>query len=324
MNMLAAYYSRACDSRELFDDLSISRDENYLKRLNQYDVIYVNMQKLQNISNGIEEMLCLLEYFVMKELEDCYPEIKYDKDFGLSYCLSTVYHETDRQFVFLIDDWDCVMRECREKEEYKRYLYFLTGLLKDQDYVALAYMTGILPIKKTADALSLDMFDEYPMCGYGRKQPFTGFTQMETEALCRNFGLNASEMKAWYGGYDFDGTELYCPKSVVCSIAERKYKNYQTGLKPLESLKSYISLDFDGLRNSFEKRNSFENMLAGQEVKVETRTFLNDMANLKNKDDVLTLLIYLGFLGYHQERKTVYIPNKEIYEMFAACMRIIY
>ena len=286
--------------------------------LNQYDVIYVNMQELQNNSNGIEEMLCLLEHFVMKELENYYPEITYDKDFGLSYCLSTVYHETDRQFVFLIDDWDCVIRERREKEEYKRYLYFLTCLLKDQDYVALAYMTGILPINKTADALSLDMFDEYPMCGYGKIQLFTGFTQMETEALCRNFGLNASEMKVWYGGYDFDGTELYCPQSVVCSIAEQKCKNYQTELKPYELLTSYISLDFDGLRNSLKK------MLAGQEEPVETRTFPNDMANLKNKDNVLTLLIHLGYLAYHQERKTVYIPNGEIYELFAARMRNIY
>ena len=73
--------------------------------------------------------------------------------------LEQIYAETDREFIFLIDEWDCVMRERQEAEDLqKEYLDFLRVLLKDQPYVALAYMTGILPVKKYGKHSALNMF----------------------------------------------------------------------------------------------------------------------------------------------------------------------
>ena len=122
-------------------------------------------------------------------------------------------------------------------------------------------------------------------------------------------------MKAWYDGYELNGTELYCPRSVLAAIEKRSFSNYWTQTETYEALAKYIAMNFDGLHETIEK------LLAGQEQPVDTRTFSNDMVTFANKDDILTLLIHLGYLGYRSDKKTAYIPNKEINDEYVASMR---
>ena len=162
LEMLAAYYSKGCDSPILFDNLAISRTESYTAYLNKYNVIYLNMQDFLSISKSVEEMIEILTECLMIDFEDCFPDVKLYPRFGLSYNLKRIYESTKKvtadddgnsvteyePFVFLIDEWDCIMRENPDNEdEQKTYLDFIRNLLKDKTYVALAYMTGILPIE---------------------------------------------------------------------------------------------------------------------------------------------------------------------------------
>ncbi|MCM1099174.1 MAG: AAA family ATPase, partial [Ruminococcus flavefaciens] len=163
LKMLAAYYSRGCDSGELFAGYQIAESPSYKEHLNQYDVIFLNMQQflIEADSGRVTEYL---EQEALEELREEYGEILKDKKAGLAAALRKIYAKTDRQFIFLIDEWDCVMRERQESEELqKQYLDFLRNLLKDQPYVALAYMTGILPVKKYGQHSALNMFREYSM-----------------------------------------------------------------------------------------------------------------------------------------------------------------
>ena len=148
LEMLSAYYSRKCDSRELFEGLKIGGDPKFWEHLNQYDVIYLNMQQflIRTKGRGVTEYL---EEEVLEEIREEYGEFLKRSDLGLADALRRIYAKTERTFIFLIDEWDCVMRECQDSEGLqKQYLDFLRDLLKDQPYVALAYMTGILPVKK--------------------------------------------------------------------------------------------------------------------------------------------------------------------------------
>lgn len=169
LKMLAAYYSRGCDSRELFRGLQIYGDDTFSQHLNQYDVIYLNMQQFL-IRARNQDVTEYLEQIVMKDLRDVYGEFIPDEVTILAEALENIYVKAHRQFVFLIDEWDCVMRERQESVPLqKQYLDFLRDLLKDQPYVALAYMTGILPVKKYGNPTKLDlhsplnMFLEYSM-----------------------------------------------------------------------------------------------------------------------------------------------------------------
>ena len=316
LGMLAAYYSRGCESSGLFDDLAIAKDNNYRKHLNQYNVIYLNMQQFLSNSHDMDEMLDMLKKCLIYDLEDDFEEIRLRKEMGMMYNMDRVYSKTGVPFVILIDEWDCVMREhMNDKDALKVYLDFLRSWLKDQDYVALAYMTGILPIKKYGTHSALNMFDEFSMLDSENLQRYIGFTDDEVRKLCEEYSADYVEMKAWYDGYKLEGEDLYCPRSVVRAIDAKKFRGFWTETETYEALANYIAMNFDGLKDVIEK------LLAGQEQTVDTRFFTNDMITFANADDILTLLIHLGYLGYHSDRRTVFIPNREISDEFVTCMK---
>ncbi len=199
----------------------------------------------------------------------------------------------------------------------KQYLDFLRDLLKDQSYVALAYMTGILPVKKYGVHSALNMFREYSMTDQKMFEEYTGFTETEVQALCRQYDMDFEETNSWYDGYRLRTYQhIYNPKSVVEAMSCHHFSNYWTATETYEALKIYMDMDYDGLRGDIVR------MLGGGHVKVNTRSFQNDMRNFKTKDDVLTLLIHLGYLGYDAETGEAFIPNKEIIGEFENAMSV--
>ncbi|WP_027089548.1 AAA family ATPase [Thomasclavelia saccharogumia] len=311
-NMLVAYYSKGCDSSQIFNDLKISQTELYQKHLNRHNVVYLNMQKFLSMTPTIKDMLELLSEEVIEELEECF-KVKKSRNI-LSLYLSKVYSRTNEQFIFIIDEWDCIFREYKnDKEVQNQYLDFLRNLLKDEPYVELAYMTGILPIKKYGTHSALNMFDEISMIDSEPLPEYMGFTEKEVEKLCHQYNISYEEMKEWYDGYHLtDMISTFSPRSVVASITRKKFGNYWTSTETYEALRVYIDMNYDGLRDDVVK------LLAGEEVYLNTDKFQNDMTTFKSKDDVLTLLIHLGYLGYNSSDQTCYIPNKEVTSSFIA------
>ena len=312
-DMLAAYYGRCEDSAKLFDGLAISQSKSYHEYLNQYDVIKINMQEFLSVSGNVDEMLRLLQTRVIADLKREYPD---DTDGShLIFVMQDIFSHTGHPFVILIDEWDCLFREYRQdKESQKKYLDFLRAWLKDKDYVAMAYMTGILPIKKYGSHSALNMFTEYSMTDSGNLAPYFGFTEYEVKALCTDYNMNFEETQAWYDGYQLishtqSGNihhSIYNPKSVTEAMLRHKFGTYWNQTETYEALKLYIQMNMDGLKNAVIK------MLAKEEVPVNTGTFENDMTTFATKDDVLTLLVHLGYLTYNSITETVTIPNKEV------------
>lgn len=317
LKMLAAYYSRGCNSTELFKGRRIEQEATFKQHLNQYDVIYLNMQQFLIETEG-REMTKYLEQEVLGELQEEYGELIRKQNTGLAASLRRIYTRTKKKFIFLIDEWDCVMRERQNSESLqKKYLDFLRNLLKDQPYVALAYMTGILPVKKYGEHSALNMFTEYSMTDQDVLEEYTGFTEAEVKELCEQFGMDFTETSDWYDGYMFTMfRHVYNPKSVVEAMRRRKFSNYWASTEVYDALKTYITMDFDGLRTDIAR------MLGGGRVRVNTRSFRNDMRNFEVKDDVFTLLVHLGYLGFDSREKEVFIPNKEIMEEFETAMSV--
>ena len=313
--MLAAYYDRSEPTEELFENLEISKDQSYKENLNKYDVIKINIQEFLSMSGTVEEMLEMLKNYLISDFKEVYPKIHLRDERNLIQVMKDVFSYTKCPFVILIDEWDCLFREYKQnKEEQKKYLDFLRAWLKDKDYVALAYMTGILPIKKYGSHSALNMFTEYSMTNPREMAEYFGFTEAEVRGLCKRFKRNFEETRAWYDGYELVAIEgedkicysIYSPKSVVDAMLSGVFDNYWNQTETYEALKSYIKLNYDGLKDAVVR------MLAGDKVQINTGTFSNDMTSFQGKDDVLTLLIHLGYLSYHWPDKTVTIPNKEV------------
>ena len=229
--------------------------------------------------------------------------------------MKDVYSYTKHPFVILIDEWDCLFREYQQDQEaQKKYLDFLRFWLKDKEYVALAYMTGILPIKKYGSHSALNMFTEYSMTDPGNLAEYFGFTETEVQKLCEKYEMNFEEARAWYNGYHLISHEggtrkvysMYSPKSVVEAMQKRKFGTYWNQTETYEALKIYIQMNMDGLKDAIVQ------MLAGSNIRINTGTFSNDMTTFATKDDVLTLLVHLGYLTYDNEKETVEIPNREV------------
>ena len=312
-DMLAAYYDRAEDTSALFDGLKISKAPSYREHLNQYDVIKVNMQDFLSATRSMDEMLAMLQRRILAELKGRYPE--YVEESALVFAMQDIYAHTRHPFIILIDEWDCLFREYKQnKAAQEQYLDFLRAWLKDKDYVGLAYMTGILPIKKYGTHSALNMFTEYSMTDPGDLAEFFGFTEDEVKALCDEYQMSFEEAKAWYDGYGLvahsrfgdRAYSMYSPKSVVEAMLRHKFGTYWNQTETYEALKVYIQMNMDGLKDAVVK------MLAGESVRINTGTFTNDMTTFATKDDVLTLLVHLGYLTYDSERQTVSIPNKEV------------
>ncbi len=319
LNMLAAYYSKGCDSRKMFEGLKISGTKDWDEHLNKYNVIHINMQKFLSNSNSMDELLALLTRNLIRDFKKAYKHYEdIDYESGLSFCMEEIFAEENIPFIILIDEWDCIFREHRDdKNAQEKYLDFIRSWLKDQSYVALAYMTGILPIKKYGTHSALNMFDEYSMVDSGDIADYTGFTESEVDALCTEYGLNIEQMRYWYDGYKLNtNTHLYCPRSVVASISRKRYDSYWSKTETFEALSKYIAFDFDGLNEAVSL------LLAGESIPVDIRSFQNDMYSMQRKDDILTLLVHLGYLGYLFDTKEVYIPNKEVFDEFVTAMTV--
>lgn len=310
-NMLTAYYSRGCDSRELFSHLKIANTESFKKHLNQYNVIHLNIPPFMDESENVQEMVQFIKDDVMEELLSSFPDVRMPSRKTLDKVLATIFNTTKIPFIFIIDEWDCIFREHKEDiAAQEAYLKFLRNLLKNQPYAALVYMTGILPIKKYGDHSALNMFDEYSMTNQMALAEFTGFTEQEVKALCEKYGMSFEETKRWYDGYDLKGLSVYNPRSVVMAMMSHDFDNYWTKTETYESLKKYIQI------NSFGLKEIVKRLIAGEHLPMNPDKFQNDMTTFNSADDVLTLLVHLGYLTFDFDTKTVWIPNSEVQREF--------
>ncbi len=309
-NMLTAYYSRGCNSRELFRNLKIAEHPSFEKHLNKYNVIHLNIQRFMNRTDDIHMMLSMLETKVVRELKRAFQDVEFYED-DLVSIMEEIYSQCSAKFVFIIDEWDCVFRmRNADWNLQKEYLDFLRDLLKNQPYVALAYMTGILPIKKYGEHSALNMFDEYSMTNQRNLAEFTGFTKEEVKELCDRYQMDFEMTKRWYDGYNLKGMSIYNPRSVVMSMTGHDFDSYWTKTETYESLKKYILMDSFGLREIITK------LIAGEHYPVNSDKFQNDMVTFNSADDVLTLLIHLGYLTYDFDTETAWIPNAEVQKEF--------
>ena len=316
-NMLSAYYTCAEDTGHLFDNLKIASDGSYRDHLNKHMVLQLNMQSFLSENNSVEEMLKDLQQEVIAELEEYFPNVA-GQTGSLPRAMEKIYAKTKQTFIILIDEWDCLFREYKQDTDaQKQYLDFLRNWLKDRAYVGLAYMTGILPIKKYGSHSALNMFNEFSMVSSGNLTEYFGFTEEEVQELCEQYHMDFEEAKTWYDGYSLmlrdkkcrngeQEVSMYNPKSIVEAMKRNRFDTYWNQTETYEALQIYIRMNFDGLKDAVTA------MLAGGQVPVNISKFTNDMTSLNSKDDVLTLLVHLGYLAYDERKGMVRIPNKEV------------
>ena len=309
--MLCAYYDKSCDSRELFRGLVAEKADSFEKYLNKYYVISVDMTDFTTKFRGERDIVSLIQQEIMDEVLEVFPDTKVKKRDDLMDILYSISESTGDRFVMIIDEWDAILREMGTDEYITTsYVDLLRRLFKgsgSNDVFAGAYLTGILPIKRYNTESALNNFREYSMIYPGRIATSLGFTHGEVEDLCLRYGMDIREMERWYDGYRIgDESHIFNPYSVMRAIEDNSYRSYWTTTGAYDSVITYIQMNFEGLNDDIIR------MLAGEHVYVDTTEFLNDMHIVRSKNDVLTVLIHLGYLAYDYDTQECYIPNKEV------------
>ena len=341
-DMICAYYDRKAESRELFANRKLAGCEPYKsgekevfwdEYLGKFDVIRLVMTKFIKKNNNVTDALSKMQKLIVRDIKKEYPDIDCFDEEDLIQTIEDIYSENSRQLVIVLDEWDAVFRERQDdKEGQKEYLDFLRDLMKDNNNIALAYMTGILPIKKYGKHSALNMFTEYSMMFPRQLARYTGFTEEEVQNLCKKYGRDYQAVSDWYDGYevsdimppDPDHQELratgkspeavryslYSPLSVVEATTTGIIKDYWNKTETYEALAEFIEMDYDGLKEAV----AF--LMDGGRLAIDTSTYQNDMTTFHGRDDVLSLLIHLGYLGFDDKKSEVFIPNREILDEF--------
>lgn len=307
-DMIAAYYSRGCDSARLFAGRKAEKDKAFGQHLNKHNVIRLDIQKFLESERDPDTFIVEIEKAVVKELLEEFPKCT-DFQVGdrLKFVLDKLFIQTGQGFVFVVDEWDCVFRVAKDRKEIQKdYLDFLRGLFKGSSYVEMAYMTGILPIKKYGEHSAINIFKEFSMLNPGRIATCFGFTESEVKTLCRQYGVDYEETQKWYDGYQLGDFHIYNPQAVAELMDSGDFQSYWTGTETYEALKIYIDRNFDGLKEAITV------MLGNGRCKIDPSTFQNDMTTFKTRDDVLTLLVHLGYLTFDRRNSEVFIPNQKI------------
>ena len=314
-DMLTAYYSKGCDSEKMFEEFEIAGKESFRRHLNKYDVIHFDVQWCMGEAGSAEETVTYINRNVIKELTEVYHDIDISECKTLAGALAVINTATKRRFVIIIDEWDVLIRdEANNRAVQEEYINFLRGLFKGTEpmkYIALAYLTGILPIKKLKTQSALNNFIQYTMLYPGALAQYVGFTEEEVRGLCKIYGRDFGETKRWYDGYRLGGYHVYNPNAVVNLMIDGTYQSYWSQTGTYDSIVPLINMDLYGLKASIIT------MMSGASVSVKTKSFQNDMVTFRNRDDVMTLLIHMGYLSYDQDAQTAYIPNEEIRSEFA-------
>lgn len=318
-NMLAAYYSKGTDSEQMFSGLRISKDADFKKHLNKYDVIHIDIQWFLANCDDADKVVSFITKSVLDELRGIYPDALPQEVVTLPDALSRVKECTGQKFVVIIDEWDVIIRDGAIIENVQdEYLNFLRGMFKGVEptkYIQLAYLTGILPIKKERAQSAVNNLDEFTVLQADELAPYIGFTENEVKGLCEKYNRDFDKVKKWYDGYLLDGYQVYNPKAVVSVMTKGRFRSYWSETGSYEVVVPLICMNYDGLRNAIIE------MLSGSEVKVDTATFKNDPAKIQNRDDVITYLIHLGYLGYNEDSESAFVPNEEIRQELITAVR---
>ena len=313
--MLCAYYDKSCDSRALFAGLKVEQDKSFETFLNKYYVIYVDMTDFTTKYRGDKEIVKRIQDGIMNDVLEAFPDVKVKERDDLMDILYRISERTGERFVMIIDEWDAILREMGTDDYIvTAFVDLLRRLFKGSNsniVFAGAYLTGILPIKRYNTESALNNFREYTMIRPGKMFGALGFTHEEGKMLCEKHNMDLSEMERWYDGYRLGkASHIFNPYSVMRAINEEEYGSYWTTTGAYDSVITYIQMNYDGLKDDVIR------MLSGEHVYVNTTKFQNDMRIVKNRNDVLTVLIHLGYLAYDGDTNECYIPNKEVADEF--------
>ena len=316
-NMVSSFFGKGADSHDIFDSLAIGSSPNYDENINRYNVIAITFNELPRADFSYLKYISRIEKIIYEDLVETYPAITLHEDNAIWDMLTQIFLETGEKFIFVFDEWDYIFHQNFVSDvEKQSFIKFLSTLLKDQPYVSLAYMTGILPISKYSSGSELNMFTEYTMVNQNRFSEAFGFTENEVDDLYHRYlaieqtpYISREGLRLWYNGYHTaSGNRVYNPRSVVLALDNNQLASYWTSSGPYDEIFFYVK------NNIAEVRDALALMVAGEGVPAKVQEYASVSMELKTRNQIFSAMVVYGFLTFSNGK--VFIPNKELMDKF--------
>lgn len=318
-NLIASFFSKGCDSRELFKKLKVGGRPEFDEHINQHNVITIDFSKMPLTCNTYEDYITSIAGKLMRDLKAQYPDCGIGETDSPWDALEMIRSGKNERFIFVLDEWDFIFHdETFNKKDHIKYLRFLQNLLKSQTYVELAYMTGILPIAKYSSGSPLNMFSEYTMANadVSRFSTSFGFTEPEVRELYQRYKSQSggvqfcyADLKEWYDGYQtFGGDSVFNPRSVVLALTENHLGTYWSSTGPYDEIFFYIN------HNLHEVQEDIVRMAAGEWIDTTIKNFTAETMELNTREDIFSAMLVYGMLTYKNGK--IAIPNKELMQKY--------
>ncbi|MCD7762680.1 MAG: ATP-binding protein [Lachnospiraceae bacterium] len=334
--MIGAFFGKGIDSSNIFDSLKIAKNSddsslvlsrfdeqyNYRDYMNQYNLIYINFIEAANESTSYQEFISSIKEMLQEDLREAFPEVRFRKKGTAIQDLRMIYEHTQSKFILVFDEWDCIFHKSyTTNEDRKAFISWLAAMTKDTGYVALSYMTGVLPIAKYSSGSTINNFDEYTMAVQPKFSEYFGFTDKEVDMLYDRYlnrtaspAIAREELRLWYDGYHTAGGErLYNPRSVVKALSNNCLASYWTSSGQYMEISTYI------MNDRADVKKDVALMVAGEAVPTRVEEFAATSMNLTTRNEILSAMVVYGFLNYEDGK--VHIPNRELMDEFAKTIR---
>ncbi len=316
--MIGSFFGKGVDGTEVFSHLKIAGEKDYRKHLNQHNLIYIDFSRAVEECESYKQYITTIKKRLMRDLKKAYPDVEIDDEDSMGAVLRTISlaHKNEK-FLLIFDEWDYVFhKDYFSESDRGKFTAFLGGMTKGMAYVEMAYLTGVLPIKKYSASDTMNHFDEYNMANSDMYDEYFGFTGGEVDELYRRYlknqaipGFSREDLADWYDGYQREnGDSIYNPNSVVRALTRNALNSYWAKAGEYDELKDYVLDDIDGVRDAVMM------LVAGEPVKANISEYATTAPVLKRRDEILSAMTVYGYLNYHNG--CVRIPNRELWEEF--------
>ncbi|MCD7746373.1 MAG: ATP-binding protein [Lachnospiraceae bacterium] len=312
--MIGSFFGKGVDSSEVFSHLRIAGNDGYAKHMNRHNLIYIDFSRAVEECESYREYIRTIKMRLFDDLREAYPNAKIREEDSLGAALRIVsLANHNEKFIFIFDEWDYVFhKDYFTDADRGKFTAFLGGMTKGMAYVELAYLTGVLPIKKYSASDTMNHFDEYNMANSSMYDEYFGFTNEEVDELYQRYRRNhvrpefsREDLARWYDGYQRkNGSSIYNPNSVVRALTRDALNNYWAKAGEYDELKDYVLNDVDGVREAVML------LVAGEQVEADISEYATTAPVLEKRDEILSAMVVYGYLNYYDG--CVRIPNKEL------------
>ena len=337
MSMLKYFFDikEAEENRKLFKDLYIEKTENF-KEQGQYPVIFLSLKDLkadnwENMVNYLKVLisnLCLENRYLLKNL-DSFDKVLFENYINknakietlkdtLKFLTRILYEKYNKKVVVLIDEYDAPLVSAYHNKYYEKakdfFKTFYSSVLKDNPYLQMGVMTGIIRVIKAgifSDLNNLNTYtilsDFYPNC--------YGLTEEEVKKALIDYNLEyeMGDVKDWYDGYRFGKSEVYNPWSILNFLHAKELRAYWVDTSGNDLINDVLKIVRKDIIRDLKK------LFDGEGLK-QNLSGTSDLSRLLSEEEIWELMLFSGYLTVEEKIDEDYyilrLPNKEVRRLF--------